>query len=100
MGTMSLEHVRTRKVYIKNVSPSYYYTDLTIHSPNGNLLLSFNPSTGIWGESIVITGEFAPKAIQEFYIRLQAPPLLKTGVPYHFYDDLVITSAIDYMREM
>lgn len=97
MGTIHAGTSTKRKVFIRNSSPlyDYYALDITVKKPGG-IVLSLTGEQGTWGENIRFTGPLAPGEEFSFYVQILAPELPEELMPYQFYEDLIITSAMDW----
>lgn len=97
MGTIHAGTATKRKVYIRNASPlyDYYAMDITTRKAPG-VVLSLTGEDMTWGESIRITGPLRPGEEMSFYVKIAAPALPEERLPFQFYEDLIITSAMDW----
>lgn len=93
IGTLATGTVITRKIFIRNVSPYYVYSNICLATIAPGITLSLTGEAGTFGEDIKIIGPLALNEAAEFYIRVAYPDTVDDQIPMQFYEDITITSA-------
>lgn len=93
IGTLATGTVITRKIFIRNVSPYYIYSNICLATVAPGITLSLTGETGTFSEDIKIVTPLALNEVAEFFIRVAYPDTIDGQIPMQFYEDITITSA-------